>query len=136
MGKGTHQIVDPMKRKMECALDPDRFISYNNCFGFVRNLEEVESEIAMLVTSEPARAASLYEALLAGCNEKANEIDNKVEVARGPRISSNSGPEQCKATDAKTRDGLAILFQCLKYFVASHYYSAPDGLNTRGTPTN
>ena len=56
-----------MERKIECALDPDRFISYNNCISFVRNLEGVESEIAKLITSEPTRAASLYEAFLACC---------------------------------------------------------------------
>ncbi len=76
MSKRPRQILDPIERKIECALDPDHFISYNNCFSFVRNLEEVESEIAKLVTNEPTRAASLYEAFLAGCNEKANEIDD------------------------------------------------------------
>jgi hypothetical protein len=76
MRKEPRQIVDLMERNIEIALDPDRFISYHDCFSFVRNLEEVESEIAKLVKSESARAASLYEAFLSGCKEKANEIDD------------------------------------------------------------
>ena len=76
MSKKSRQIVDPIERKIECALDPDRFISYRDGFDFVRNLEEVETELAKLVKGEPARAASLYEAFLSGCKEKANEIDD------------------------------------------------------------
>src|SRR6185437_12935695 len=39
-------------------------------------LRDVERDIANLVTSEPLRAAELYETFIAGCNLKAEEVDD------------------------------------------------------------
>ena len=58
------------------ALEPGRFVGDRGCFSFVDDLEVVEREVAGLVETEPARAVSLYEAFLAGCHEKADEIDD------------------------------------------------------------
>ena len=40
------------------------------------DLEEVEDDIAALVSEAPGRAVGLQEAFLAGCYEKANEVDD------------------------------------------------------------
>jgi len=42
----------------------------------VSDLEGVAAKIAKLISSEPARAAALYETFLAGCYEKAEELDD------------------------------------------------------------
>jgi hypothetical protein len=42
----------------------------------VDDLEGVEDDIAALVSEVPGRAVGLYEAFLAGCHEKANEVDD------------------------------------------------------------
>jgi hypothetical protein len=65
-----------MEQLIESALAPGRFISYNANYDFVSDLEAVEKQIADLVSSEPQIAVSLYETFLAGCNEKAEEIDD------------------------------------------------------------
>jgi len=67
---------DPLEPEIEGALDPGRFVGDRGCFCFVSDLEEVESDIAELVQSAPARAVTLYEAFLAGCYEKADELDD------------------------------------------------------------
>lgn len=67
---------DRLERRIEAALDPGYFIDYRASFEFGRDLEAVATEIAELVESEPDRAATLYEAFLAGCYEKAEEIDD------------------------------------------------------------
>ncbi|MBE0618266.1 MAG: hypothetical protein IH608_10115 [Proteobacteria bacterium] len=67
---------DPMEPEIELALNPGRFITYGNCSAFIGGLEEVAAQIGSLESAEPARAASLYEAFLAGCYEKAEEIDD------------------------------------------------------------
>jgi hypothetical protein len=65
-----------MEQLIESALAPGRFISYKANFAFVADLEAAEKQIAGLVPTAPALAASLYETFLAGCNEKAEEIDD------------------------------------------------------------
>ena len=67
---------DPLEREIEAALDPGRFVGDRSCFSFVSDLEEVESDIAALLESAPDRAVALYEAFLAGCYEKADELDD------------------------------------------------------------
>ncbi|MDA8289443.1 MAG: hypothetical protein M0014_13545 [Actinomycetota bacterium] len=67
---------DPLEREIEAALDPGRFVGDRSCFSFVRDLEEVERDIASLLESAPGRAVALYEAFLAGCYEKAEELDD------------------------------------------------------------
>ena len=65
-----------MDSVVESALQPGRFIRWNEGVSFVSNLRHRESEIANIVTSDPARAVTLYETFIAGCNLKAEEIDD------------------------------------------------------------
>ncbi len=67
---------DPMDGMIESALQPRRFVGWNEGFSFVSDLSRVEREIAKLVASEPGRAVTLYETFLAACNTKAEEIDD------------------------------------------------------------
>ncbi|MGB2984645.1 MAG: DUF6880 family protein [Phycisphaerae bacterium] len=69
--------ADPLIQAVERALDPGRFVSYGASWEFVRQLEEVKSALDGLVeTGEAERAVHLYELFLAGCYEKAEEIDD------------------------------------------------------------
>ncbi|WP_406045899.1 hypothetical protein OG799_16300 [Micromonospora sp. NBC_00898] len=65
-----------MEAEIEHALDPGRFVSDQGCFRFVDGLEQVAAAIGRLVTDDPERAATLYETFLAGCYEKAEEVDD------------------------------------------------------------
>jgi hypothetical protein len=65
-----------MERVIETALAPGRFVSYDIAFSFVGDLETVEHEIAKLIPTDPDQAVALYETFLAGCYEKAEEIDD------------------------------------------------------------
>ena len=67
---------DPMDRVIESALQPGRFIGWNQGAAFVSGLEDLEREIVALTANSPARAAALYEAFIAACNLKAEEIDD------------------------------------------------------------
>lgn len=67
---------DHLEREIEATLDPGQFVRDRACFSFVSDLEELEDEIAKIVPVEPARAVALYEAFLAGCYEKAEELDD------------------------------------------------------------
>jgi hypothetical protein len=67
---------DPIEHAMELALRLGDFIGYGASWDFVSRLEEVESDIAGLLSAEPARAIDLYETFVAGCYEKAEEIDD------------------------------------------------------------
>jgi hypothetical protein len=46
------------------------------CFHFVSDLDEVAAKIAKLTNTDPARAVALYETFLAGCHEKAEEVND------------------------------------------------------------
>lgn len=50
------------------------FIAWNQESAFVSDLEEVERGVAVLTDSDPVRAAYLYEAFIAACYLKADEI--------------------------------------------------------------
>jgi hypothetical protein len=76
MAKRGAQRRDPMEEMIEKAFQPGRFIHYNEGYSFVSDLRRAAEEIAKLVASEPARAVVLYETFLAGCNAKAEEIDD------------------------------------------------------------
>ncbi|MBI5445807.1 MAG: hypothetical protein HY900_31900 [Deltaproteobacteria bacterium] len=76
MSRQRNRRPDPAEPQIERALHPGRFIAYAGVSSFVEGLEEVQAEIAKRVEGEPARAASLYETFLAGCYEKAEEIDD------------------------------------------------------------
>jgi tetratricopeptide (TPR) repeat protein len=72
----TSNRPDPMEAEIEHALDPGRFISDRGCFRFVDGLEQVAAAIGRLVANDPERATTLYETFLAGCYEKAEEVDD------------------------------------------------------------
>jgi hypothetical protein len=76
MTRKPRGLTSQMEQLIESALAPGRFISYNANYDFVSDLEAVEKQIADLVSTEPQIAVSLYETFLAGCNEKAEEIDD------------------------------------------------------------
>ena len=64
------------EQRIEAALDPGRYVSDRGCFAFVSDLEEVAADLARLVATDPESAVILYETLVAGCTEKANEVDD------------------------------------------------------------
>jgi len=68
--------VDPIEQAIEVALQPGCFIRHGASISFVEGLEHVEQRIAALVPGSPARAVRLYEAFLAGCYEKAGQVDD------------------------------------------------------------
>lgn len=68
--------IDPLECEIERALRPGAFISDHVCFTFVDGLDAVEAKIAKLRDTDPVRAVSLYESFLAGCHEKAEEVDD------------------------------------------------------------
>ena len=59
MTKRRTQRRDPMDSLIESALQPGRFIGWNEGFSFVSSLSDVEGEIAKVVGSDPARAVAL-----------------------------------------------------------------------------
>ncbi len=66
-----------LERVIEAALEPGYFISYRRSSGFVEELEEVrESVLALVAEGEADRAVGLLELFIAGCYEKAEEIDD------------------------------------------------------------
>ena len=67
---------DPIEQEIELALNPGAFIPYDAGFSFVNDLDEVEARIAELISSDPARAVTLYETFLAACYLKIEEIDD------------------------------------------------------------
>ena len=64
-----------MERLIESTLMPGRYISHHADFSFVEELGIVEKQLAKITSTDPAQAVSLYETFLAGCYEKAGEID-------------------------------------------------------------
>src|SRR5712691_3221149 len=76
MTKRRTQRRDPMESVIESALQPGRYIGWNEGFSFVSGLSHMEGQIKETMNSDPARAAALYETLIAGCNLKAEEIDD------------------------------------------------------------
>lgn len=67
---------DPRGQEIEAALNPDAFISDRACFSFVSDLDEVAAKVAELIADDPYRAVRLYEAFLAACYFKIEEIDD------------------------------------------------------------
>ena len=67
---------DPLEAAIEAALQPGRFIAYRSGWDFVSSLEEVAGQLEKLVRTSPERAAGVYETFLAGCYEKAEELDD------------------------------------------------------------
>lgn len=76
MTRRPRRSRDPIEHEIEVALNPGSFISDRACFSFVGDLDELAARIATLVGTESSRAVEVYEAFLAGCYEKAEEIDD------------------------------------------------------------
>jgi len=68
--------IDRWEQTIEAALEPGRFISWNAGGSFLEKLESVEGQIADLIRTAPAQAVMLYETFIAGCYEKADELDD------------------------------------------------------------
>jgi hypothetical protein len=70
-------MAGTLERTIESVLRPRTFIDYNAGWSFVTRLEEVASQIAALIgQGEGERAVGLYELFIAGCYEKAEELDD------------------------------------------------------------
>ncbi|MEA2080397.1 MAG: hypothetical protein U9P00_11170 [Pseudomonadota bacterium] len=67
---------DPIDHATELALRLGDFVDYGATWSFVTGLKEVEGQIGKLLHHEPERAIDLYETFIAGCYEKADEIDD------------------------------------------------------------
>ncbi len=68
---------EPLEQSIEDALELGHFIDYRKTWDFVDDLEEVSEEIDKLIDAgKPERGVSLYETFIAGCYEKAEEIDD------------------------------------------------------------
>lgn len=76
MPTGDGKRADPTEQAIETALQPGRFISYGAARLFVEGLEKVAAKIAALVRPSPSPAVTLYETFIAGCYEKAEELDD------------------------------------------------------------
>jgi hypothetical protein len=61
------------EQAIETALQPGRFVSYRAAPPFIEDLERIAARIASVA---PKRAAALYETFIAGCHEKAEELDD------------------------------------------------------------
>lgn len=64
------------EQRIKTALDPGRYVSKRACFGFVNDLEQVAGDLTGLVATDPASAVTVYETFVAGCTEKADEVDD------------------------------------------------------------
>ncbi len=67
---------DPLEVTIETTLRPGQFIDWKMGLTFTSELHAVIAQIDQLLATDPERAVSLYESLLAGCYEKADEIDD------------------------------------------------------------
>jgi len=69
--------IDPLTSQIELVLDLGQFISYNQSWDFVHDLEDIKEKIDDLMESgEADRTVRLYEMFLSGCYEKVEEIDD------------------------------------------------------------
>jgi hypothetical protein len=67
---------DPIAQQIELGFRPGAYIRDGECFAFVGGLDQVAATIDKLITTEPSRAVGLYEIFLAGCQAKADELDD------------------------------------------------------------
>lgn len=68
--------TDSLEQEIEAALQPGHFIRHGAGWSFVDGLDRIEEKLAKLVRTAPALTAALYETFLAGCHEKAEELDD------------------------------------------------------------
>jgi len=92
--------VDAFEDHIERVLNPRAFIADRASLSFVSGLEELAAEIGKLSESDPARAVVLFEAFLAGCYAKAEEIDDSSGIF-GPFVQELF----CRWISARERDG-------------------------------
>src|SRR5258708_31115768 len=76
MKRKSRRKVKPFEQQIELALRPGEFIYDRACFSFVSGLEEVAASIGKISTKEPLSSVALYEAFLAGCHGKIDELDD------------------------------------------------------------
>lgn len=76
MTRKRHPQGDPIEHEIELTLSPGAFIPYGASFSFVSELDGVATKIAKLISSDPARAITLYETFLAACYLKIEELDD------------------------------------------------------------
>lgn len=69
-------VIDPLDDAIEESLQPGTFIAYRACSSFVDDLEKLVGKISAKTKVDPTRASKLWETFLAGCLEKAEEIDD------------------------------------------------------------
>lgn len=67
---------DPLEVGVETALRPGQFIDWRMESTFTSDLHAIAAQIDQLVLTNPQRAVRIYESFLAGCYEKAQEIDD------------------------------------------------------------
>jgi len=67
---------DPLEPEIEIAFSPGVFVQDRSCCQFVEDLQRVATRIGVLLTTDAARATGLLETFLAGCHEKAEELDD------------------------------------------------------------
>src|SRR4030042_1850761 len=68
---------EDLVRAIEAALRPGEFIRYGESWDFVTDLEEVKKRLdKLLAGGQAGLACDLYELFLAGCYEKAEEVDD------------------------------------------------------------
>lgn len=68
--------IRQLEHRIEEALAPGMFIRYDDGSSYVLGLGAVEDELAKLATTDSSEAVLLYETFLAGCYEKAEEVDD------------------------------------------------------------
>lgn len=96
---------DPITKEIEQALKPGRFIEYSGSWDFVSSLEKVKTKIdALIKNGETQRAVSLYEVFLAGCYEKAEELDDS-----GDNLGTFFGELFCDWIKARQKAGCQAL---------------------------
>ncbi len=68
--------VDPLERAIENALQPNTFIGWREVSDFIEGLEVVAGDVEKLLGTDASRAVRLFETFIAGCFEKANDVDD------------------------------------------------------------
>ncbi|MBI4482445.1 MAG: hypothetical protein HY652_06090 [Acidobacteria bacterium] len=66
-----------MERTIEIALRPGEFISYRGAWDFIEGMQQAKEQVDKLTKAgQPERGAGLHETFIAGCYEKAEEVDD------------------------------------------------------------
>lgn len=61
----TQKQIDPLEQTIETALSPGDFISFDDAWSFVDDVQNVANDIGKIVKKEIERAAHLYETFIA-----------------------------------------------------------------------